>query len=432
MEQEIINRFKIICSIPHCSHETTKMREYLVDECQKFGATVFEDSAGNILARKGTPNICLQSHYDMVCMGKAPEIEPYEESGFLYAKESSLGADNGMGVAIMLEILANNDNLECLFTNDEEVGLLGAGALDLEVQSPYLLNLDSEDEGIVYVGCAGGFELKASMKKEYKQIPDGYEIFEATLCGLPGGHSGIQINEQIPNAITVLARILLENDALLIDFNGGERMNSIPTCAKATIAVPEGVKIDAQRVKIDKISHNFSHYLCNSKQILNFLCAFPHGVLGWDESLNVPLKSTNLARFYAKNEYLHVEIFSRAMDDDRLKELKLAQESLLDLCGFTIHYHHQNAPWAPKPSHFAQKVKEEAQAIWGETNLGAIHAGLEPGLLAQKLPNLREACSIGPKIEAPHTIKERCEIASVGRVATIVTRLIKRMQNGTH
>lgn len=430
MEERIINRFKHICSIPHCSHDTSQMRQYLIDECKKAGANVLKDEAGNILAQKGTPVLCLQSHYDMVCMGRAPVVEPYEEDGFLYAKESSLGADNGMGVAIMLEVLLDNDNLECLFTNDEEVGLLGAGDLNLNVLSPYLLNLDSEEEGIVYIGCAGGFELKASAKKELEPIPNDYDVFEASIKGFPGGHSGIQINEPIPNAISILAQVLLEHQALLIDFNGGERMNSIPSSARAIVALPKGVKISENDVKISPLNQKFSNYLYNSKQILNFLCAFSHGVLGWDETLNIPSKSSNLARFYGDKETLHVEIFSRAMDDNGLKMLKKAQKSLLDLSGFTVHYHHENAPWTPKPSEFAQKVKEEAGSVWGETRLGAIHAGLEPGLLAQKLPRLREACSIGPRIEAPHTIKERCEIASVGRVASIVASLIKRMQNG--
>ena len=431
MEQDILDRFKQICSIPHCSHETVKMRQYLINECKKAKAHVEEDEAGNILARKGEPLLCLQSHYDMVCMGKAPEIITYEKDGFLYAKESSLGADNGMGVAIMLEILKNNNNLECLFTNDEEVGLLGAGNLELEVKSPYLLNLDSEEEGIVYVGCAGGVELKASTSMERAPLPDGYELFSLRVQGMPGGHSGIQIVEPIPNAIIFLALAIRKYNGFLVKISGGERINSIPVYAEAIVALPKGVEISEQELICTPTKERNFEILYKSKQILNFLCSFPHGVLGWDLELNVPSKSTNLARIYEVGENLHVEIFARAMDDEGLKTLKNAHESLLDLGGFTVHYHHENAPWAPRPAEFAKKVQEEAGLIWGPTRLGAIHAGLEPGLLAQKLPNLREACSIGPLIQSPHTIMERCEIASVGRVAQIVVSLIKRMQDGT-
>jgi dipeptidase D len=407
------------------------MAQYLIQECKKTGAIISEDKAGNILARKGEPSICLQSHYDMVCMGKAPQIETYEEDGFLYAKDSSLGADNGMGIAIMLEILATQENLECLFTNDEEVGLLGAEELGLEVKSPYLLNLDSEDEGIVYVGCAGGIELKASMTIQKEKIPEDYELFEIKVLDLPGGHSGIQIAEPIPNAIIMLANALRKYNALLIQIQGGERINSIPSHAQAIVALPRGCNFNDPTIFSTPLRRKISHYIYNSKQILNFLCAFPHGVLGWDMALNVPSKSSNLARIFGDKDSLHVEIFARAMDKKGLKALQNNHEALLDLGGFTVHYHHENAPWTPQPFDFAQKVKEEAERIWGPTQLGAIHAGLEPGLLTQKLPHLHEACSIGPRIEAPHTIKERCEIASVGRVAQIVLSLIKRMQDVT-
>jgi len=431
VEENIINRFNQICKIPRCSHQTQKMRQYLINECKKLGAEVFEDDAGNILARKGKPVLCLQSHYDMVCMGKAPEIEPYKKDGFLYAKDSSLGADNGMGVAIMLELLSKYDNLESLFTNDEEVGLLGADSLDLDVLSPYLLNLDSEEEGVVYVGCAGGVELKASMPIKREKIPQDYQLYEVEVEKLSGGHSGIQITEPIANAIIVLARFLQEHNALIVQIDGGERTNSIPSSAKAIVAVQKDVKLAQKGIICTPITQTNPLCLYNSKQILNFLCSFPHGVLGWNETLNVPSKSTNLARIYGDDNDLHVEIFARAMEDEDLEILKKSHESLLDLCGFTLNYCHTNAPWPPNPSEFAKRVKKEAQAFWGPTRLGAVHAGLEPGLLMQKLPKLREACSIGPRIEAPHTVNERCEIASVGRVANIVESLIKRMQDGT-
>jgi len=431
VKQSIIERFKHICSIPHCSFETQEMRQYLINECERANAQVFEDEAGNLLARKGEPVLCLQSHYDMVCMGRAPQIELYEEDGFLYAKEASLGADNGIGVAIMLEILSSNNNLECLFTNDEEVGLLGAGNLNLEVKSPYLLNLDSEEEGIVCIGCAGGIELKASMPIKYKEVPQGYELFEIRVQDLPGGHSGIQITEPIPNAIIVLARALIKYSALIVGIKGGERINSIPSHAQAIVALPKGVAIEEDGLVLAPIEQKTLGILYNSKQILNFLCAFPHGVLGWDKSLNMPSKSSNLARIFGDGEALHVEIFARAMDNEGLETLKNTHESLLDLGGFTVHYHQENAPWIPRPSEFATRVQDEAGIFWGPTRLGAIHAGLEPGLLVQKLPNLKEACSIGPRIEAPHTITERCEIASVLRVAQIVESLLKRMQDGT-
>ena len=164
--------FKKICTIPHCSHNTSKMRDFIEEFCLKEGCFVEIDTAGNILARKGYPKVCLQAHYDMVCIGKAPDIEVYEEDGFLKAKESSLGADNGIGVAIMLLTASKFDDIELLFTNDEEIGMLGARDIKLTLKSNKILNLDTEEEAKVYIGCAGGVDINISKEFEKSRLKD--------------------------------------------------------------------------------------------------------------------------------------------------------------------------------------------------------------------------------------------------------------------
>ncbi len=432
MEKAVLEQFKLLSKIPHCSFKTSKMRDYLVDICKKSGAEVFEDKAGNIVARKGVPKVCLQAHYDMVCMGNAPKIDIYEKDGFLYAQDSSLGADNGAGIAIMLVLLRKHDNLECLFTNDEEVGLLGASSLELEIKSSYLLNLDSEEEGTVYVGCAGGLEIHANMPLVYEPLSTKYDLYEVSLSGLVGGHSGIEIVKPIPNAIIELAKILRSIDVKVISFDGGERINSIPTKASAKIALAKDTLVEGLPFEYKTIYEEEPKALSNSKQVLDYICAFPQGVNGWDEDLSIPLKSSNLSLLSCNEQTLQIEVFVRAMSEDGLGALKLTHESLFSLGGFTIHYTDKNSPWVPKPSTFAKTVRDVAKHYWEDVRFGAIHAGLECGILMEKILNIKEACSIGPRIDSPHTTHECCEVASLGRIANIVDSLLKRVDDGAY
>ena len=182
------------------------MRECLADFARSHGCEVSIDEVGNIHAIKGEPKICLQSHYDMVCMGDAPNIKiRYDDDGFMRAHNSSLGADNGIGVAIMMQMLGEFKNIECLFTNDEEVGLIGANGFKGQLISKKLLNLDSEDDNEVIIGCAGGINVFAAMNVRDKHEAQG-ELYEVRVSGDPGGHSGNEIHKDIPNAIKILVK----------------------------------------------------------------------------------------------------------------------------------------------------------------------------------------------------------------------------------
>ena len=159
---QIIEHFKTLTQIPHCSKEADKLLEFLVHFAKERNYAVEVDEVKNILISKGTPTLCLQAHYDMVCMGKAPQIETYVEEGWMKAKDSSLGADNGMAIAMMMQLMDEGLDLEFLLTSDEEIGLIGANKVAFDLKSKQMLNLDSEDEAEVYIGCAGGADITAS------------------------------------------------------------------------------------------------------------------------------------------------------------------------------------------------------------------------------------------------------------------------------
>jgi dipeptidase D len=326
----------------------------------------------------------------MVCVGKAPNIEIIDEGGYLRAKESSLGADNGIGVAIMLALLEREDNIECLFTNDEEIGLVGAFGLELEIESPYLLNLDSEDESI-YIGCAGGVDAvyKYPAKKEIKR---GF-VGEVEIKNLPGGHSGVDIHKNIPNAIKELLKGVNE----LVEIRGGERRNSIATTAKA---------------KVFYESKFGSEVEVFEKEFVEFLKSLPHGVLEFDFEFDVVSKSVNFA--IVENE--RVVLSLRANSNKKLNELKEYIKSFGD-----FDFEGEYPAWKPEVSRLAEILKEISGFEYK-----VIHAGLECGVLSEKLKNVSIA-SIGPVIENPHSVQERVKKESVVKIINIINELLKRI-----
>jgi dipeptidase D len=328
-------------------------------------------------------------------VGKAPDIEITEQNGWLKAKNSTLGADNGIGVAIMLYLMKKYDNLEFLFTNDEETGLIGAFNLDLDIKSRFLLNLDSEDENI-YIGCAGGVDVKVVYPLNYEKCR-GY-CAKMKIKNLPGGHSGVDIDKDIPSAITELVKKVKNVCA----FRGGERRNSIPANAEAKVCF---VSEKGKEIKI--ISNDY----------LEFLKKLPHGVLEYDFEFHVVSKSVNLALVDNENIILSL----RANSNEKLEELK---EYIKQKCfGAKIEFENEYPAWKPEISRLAEILKEIMKAEYK-----VIHAGLECAVLKNKFPNVSMA-SIGPLIENPHSVNERVNIESVKKITDTVIKLIERMKN---
>lgn len=485
--------FEQICSIPHCSYQAQKLGEFLLEFSKSRGFEAKIDENFNIHAIKGKPKICLQAHYDMVCVGEAPKIELENDGEFLSAKNSTLGADNGIGLAIIMDIMDEAQDLEVLFTSDEEVGLIGANAFAGEIYAPALLNLDSEDDSEVIIGCAGG--LLAEFRREFEPCKLGLgelcsssvsEHFSTGLneyshstqnstqnnsnlnanyyalsCqGLEGGHSGMQIAKNIPNAIKELAHFAKNHGANILAISGGDRDNAIPTWAKALASASSKLQskglVKAKKLDLlgakelfaklcnDDLKNtiimkaNSADFTKNSRiPLLNdFLLALPHGVLGWDEGLGLPKTSANLAivrtRLTSKDENARiafsVQIYARSSSQDELTKLKNSYEAISELAGFQSSFGPSSMPWEPEQSHFATSVLNALQKYRPNAKITAIHAGLECGCLSAKMKQKGKklvACSIGPNISGAHTINERCEIKSAKIIAQVVRDLLK-------
>ena len=522
--------FEQICSIPHCSYQAQKLGEFLLEFSKSRGFDTKIDENFNIHAIKGKPKICLQAHYDMVCVGEAPKIELENDGEFLSAKNSTLGADNGIGLAIIMDIMDEAQDLEVLFTSDEEVGLIGANAFAGEICAPALLNLDSEDDSEVIIGCAGG--LLAEFRREFEPCELGLgelfnpefepcklglgELFSSSVSenfgtgllsnesshstsaknstqnssnlnanyyelsceGLEGGHSGMQIAKNIPNAIKELAHFAKNHGANILAMSGGDRDNAIPTWAKALVSASSKLqskglvnakKLDLlgakelfaklcdddlknpiimksnsadftrnSRIPMKSNSADFTRNSRNSRiPLLNdFLLALPHGVLGWDEGLGLPKTSANLAivrtRLTSKDENARiafsVQIYARSSSQEELAKLKNSYEAISELAGFQSSFGASSMPWEPEQSEFAKSLLTALQKYRPNAKITAIHAGLECGCLSAKMKQKGKklvACSIGPNISGAHTINERCEIKSAQIIAQVVRDVLK-------
>lgn len=422
--KNVLDYFKIISQIPRCSCEAEKMQEFLRNEADKLGFKVKVDSFGNILCKKGEPKICLQSHYDMVCLGDAPKIDLIEEGEILKTKNSTLGADNGMGISIMLYCMQKYDDLECLFTSDEEVGLIGATNLKLAIYSPYILNLDGEDEKEIYTGCAGGTDMQALLDLEYCEVFAEETIYKARVTGLSGGHSGVDIDKNITSSIKVISRFLSNLDCDLIEFNAGERRNSIAKGATVVFACKDSVVSDDEHVIVESIQNIYSKKIKNSSKIVNALHAFSQGVRSWNKEYNIPENSANLGIVEIKEDIAKIIISLRFMNDRSGDNLADETATFFDICGFTTAILSSHGAWTPKIGDFSKKVKKIVSAYVQNAEFKAIHAGLECGVLIGTQEEEKEAISIGPIIRFPHSIREECDLGSVERITKAVEEII--------
>ncbi len=417
----IIDYFKEICSIPHCSFDSDKLMNFLVDFAKSRGYEIHTDEAKNIYITKGSPVICLQAHYDMVCVGDAPNIEPIEIDGFIKAKNSSLGADNGIAIAMMMVLMDEQKEVEFLITANEEVGLVGANGVDFALRSNYMLNLDSEEEGEICIGCAGGVDIKAT--KKLKKISNTFECYEVSLSDLPGGHSGVDIDKNIPNALIELAKFLKDKNIKIIKFKGGERINSIPANAKAIVACdmkPESEDGFSIR-RVEKYDY------CYDENVIQIISDFKHGVLEFNESLNIPNISQNLAIVDIADDILSIKVGIRAMSMDDLDRTSKETSEYFKSFGFEVEKKDKYPAWKPEVNDFVKKIEEIMRAQLGKSEIKAIHAGLECGVLKQKYPKMKFA-SIGPTIHFPHSKQEMVEISTVYSTFKVANRIINEFE----
>lgn len=454
--------FLELCRIPRASGNTLALQEWLLNFAVEHGLEAKRDAVGNVLISKpassgkeGSPAVVLQSHMDMVCEKNADSdhdfskdpIQPYVDGEWLKARGTTLGADNGIGIAAQLAVLASKElvhaPVECLFTVDEETGLNGAFGLEKGFfTANRLINLDSEDEGELFIGCAGGMNSKFTFQFEEEKAPEDYFYFQVTVKGLTGGHSGDDIDKGRGNANHLLARFLWhENkatDLRLCEFQGGNLSNAIPREAWCIAGVPwdekESVRVRLNCYQADledefgPVEPNLNLQLesvtvprqviakKDGERLINVLYGCPIGIQAMSNSLpGLVETSLNLASVKPVNDREWVITTSQRSSVESAKHaLSHRLEAVFALAGMTT-WHGEGYPgWKPNPnSKILKEVKDVYEALFHESpKVRAIHAGLECGLFLEKYPTL-DMVSFGPTMRGVHSPDERLHLPAV-------------------
>ena len=421
----VLEIFKEITKIQRCSGNHKAFIEYMKEISKKLEYACLVDEANNILCKKenSNSNIVFQSHYDIVCLNDFCIPQIVEDDTTLKAIDSTLGADNGIGCSYMIALMYENFDGEFLFTSDEEIGLIGANGLNLPINSKYMLNLDSEDEGKICIGRAGGVDIiaKNSNKKIVPNI-ENLDLYEISISNLQGGHSGVDIDKNIPNAIKLIVKAIKECEGKLLDINGGERINSIPANVKAIIASKKTPQKTHDNMKIERINTKSEHLNIYDDEIINFLYNFENGVRDFNKELNVVQDSINLALIKTNIDEIVIEFSARSMNNENLKELKEKTKKDLINNNFYVETYGKYPAWSPDINDFTSTVLDIYKTFDKNASLEAIHAGLECAIFKDKFPDLKIA-SIGPTIKFPHSKKEFVYKKSIENVFEVVKKI---------
>lgn len=460
--KNVWNFFYEITQIPRPSKKEEKIRAYLLQYAEKKNLETKIDEAGNVLITKqataGFENkktVILQSHMDMVCEKNSgvefnfdtDAIQTEVKGEWLHAQGTTLGADNGIGVALMLAVL-DDDNLqhpklECLFTVDEETGLTGAFELKEDFLSgDILINLDSEDDGEIFVGCAGGIDTTAIFKYDTVEPTAGTFAFKVKVSGLFGGHSGDDINKGFANANKVLNRILWninkEVPLQLVEISGGNLHNAIPREASAIAVVSSSKKEEVRvifnamaadierevmgvetKMRLELQSEDLPKELMtfeDSERLLNAIYACPNGVQAMSKDIpGLVETSTNLASVKMLDyEVIKIVTSQRSSTESSKYDIANQVESVFKLAGCKVTHGDGYPGWKPNMNSEILKVTEQSykKLFNVDPEVKAIHAGLECGLFLEKYPHL-DMVSIGPTMRGVHSPDERVHIPAV-------------------
>ena len=460
--------FDKICAIPHPSYHEEQIANFIIDWAKSQSLFVERDDAGNILIRKpatkGMENrqtLALQAHLDMVPQANASTvhnflkdpIQPYQDGEWVKAKGTTLGADNGIGLASCLAVLSSTNlahpEIEVLLTMSEEVGMEGAlGLRPNWLTSNIMINTDTEDNGEIYIGCAGGENVEIHLPIEFEKA-EGQAV-QITLKGLRGGHSGCDIHTNRVNAIKLLTRILSDlyqaEVFQLVNIKGGSVRNAIPREAHATLLVKDVAKITAC---IEQLQAKFqSEYhlaepnltlvaeVTNSAKkaftakatqtALQFLTLLPNGVIRNSDTVkNVVETSLSIGVLSLQNEQLVGTILSRSLVEHGKEEVRSRLNALAQLTGATVEYSGNYPGWEPAPnSEITALTKKIYNEVLGyEAQIKVIHAGLECGLIKEIYPNM-DLVSIGPTIRNAHSPDEKVNIPAVQIYWELLTKLL--------
>ena len=464
-----------LMNIPRPSKHEAKVSAYLQEFGHQHGYETLVDEVGNVLIRKpaykgyeNAPGVCLQAHMDMVCEKNGDKefdfltqpIEAYIENGWLVGNGTTLGADDGIGVAAALAILDNpniqHGPLECLFTVDEETGLTGAANLHTDwLKSSILLNFDDEDEGEYCIGCAGGIDTTVAIDYTTRPVPANESSYRIQVSGLTGGHSGDDINRGRGCAIKILNRILwnaTEHCKIgLARIDGGNLRNAIAREAWADIVVAHDLEEGFKRMVNDFAEHikfefrttepNLQISLIPIEQpsclidrqtqynLLNALFACAHGVLAMSREIeNFVETSTNLASVKMDDKQIHIATSQRSSVESAKHAAAQKIEATFRMIGAHVSHGDGYPGWTPNPDSKVLKVGVETyKRMFGHDPIvRAIHAGLECGLIGEKYPNM-DMISYGPTLRGVHAPGEKIEIKTVEMFWNLTCEILRNL-----
>ncbi len=472
----VFEQFARINQIPRPSKHEEQMIAYLKEFGRKRGLETLVDETGNVIIRKPASKgyeqravTVLQSHMDMVCDKLVDvdfdfhkdAIQTYVEGDWLHAKGTTLGADDGIGVAIELALLDSDDlehgPIECVFTRDEETGLTGAFGMKAGFMTgDYLINLDSEDEGQIFVSCAGGINTTATFRFEREKAPERHFFIEASLKGLNGGHSGDDIDKKRANAIKIMARFLYMQqeklDLRLAQWNSGKMHNAIPRDGKIVFAVPadrkEQVRADWNVFTAgveDEFHVTDKNMVWNMESaeaqtvmpktvsvgLIRAVQAMDNGVLAMcqDEALASMVEtSSNVASVQSSEGEVVVVASQRSNVMSNLRNMADSVKAVFQLAGAEVVQNDGYPAWKMNPDSKLVKVTVDAyRKLFGkEPQVKGIHAGLECGLFSEKYPHL-DMVSFGPTLRCVHTPDERLSIPTVQMVWDHLLEILKNI-----
>lgn len=462
--------FEDLAAIPHGSYNEAGVADALVSFAEVRGLECYRDELNNVLIKKpatpgyeGEPAVLIQGHTDMVCEKnaatehdfKTQPLELYVEDGYLHARGTTLGADDGVAVALMLALLdgvaEHHPELECLFTASEEVGLVGATGFDYDhISARRMINLDSDDEGMVVVGCAGG--CRTDIKLPVELVSAAGEALSIRISGLMGGHSGSDIALGRANANKLMGQLLLalrrDADYNLISLNGGLMDNAIPRECEAVITCADSERMKARAMLLaavlrEELSPEDAGFTltceraplaermmncASTRQVVEAIGTVENGVIRMSRDIpGLPEYSRNLGIVRTRGDMVELIFSSRSPKENLLETSIDYLDAVAELCGASVEHYSRYPGWAyAKESPLRDKYVEVASRVLGrEVQVVAIHAGLECGIIKSRIPDM-DMISIGANADNIHTPDERLNLASYERLWQIVTGMLEK------
>lgn len=468
--QEVFHFFEELCKIPHGTFDTKRISDYCVEFAKERGLEYIQDEVNNVIIRKpGTPGyensepVIIQGHLDMVCEKTENSTHDFDkdglelmiEDGYVTAKDTTLGGDDGIAIAFAMAVLDSKDMphppIEAIFTIDEEVGMGGAGAIDLSpIKGKMLLNLDSDNEGVIVAGCSGGFVDTVALPIEREEVTGS--VVTIQVKGLRGGHSGLEIHEQRGNSNKMMGRLLnhlnLHTDIALVSIDGGTKDNVITSMTTAKVVAKDAddvvkmvkemeenwllefageepgltVLTDVAEAAVSAMTKQ------STRNIIHFVFNSPYGVQEYSRALK-GLVETSLNCGIVQTHEAEVKsmLYVRSAVNSKLEEMHEALCTFADMLGGTCTKENEYPAWMYKQdSKIRPLVIETYKEMFGEEPIvNTVHAGLECGLLSGKKPDL-DCVSFGPEMIDIHSVNEKLDIASTQRMWAFTKELLKK------